>query len=380
LVQPGNKLTQNSKTANKAAAKEPKRGSLIKLGKLSFLLEDGALRYICWDDVEVIRGLSASVRDANWGSLMAENVREIREEEAGVFTFTRTYCHSNGALDLHLTICGNSSGHLRAEFLMEAKKDVSINRAGFNILHPISGVAGKPVEVRHSDGTNEELVFPKQIAPTQPVKDISRLSHRVGNIRISIEFDGETFEMEDQRNWSDASFKTYCRPLSLPFPFVVSKGEVIKQSVEIQIAEAKNTVKPAPVSPQILNNCKCRAPDVLLAIQPGWQLAGNLIPSGLLLRIGANCAYEDGALAALAKFAQQSKMYIDVEIITSSQRGQAAQITETANLLFDNDIAPKHVIALPETYLKSYQPGGPWPGGATPIQCAWAAASGFFES
>ena len=27
---------------------------------------------------------------------------------------------------------------------------------------------------------------------------------------------GDSFEMEDHRNWTDASFKTYVRPLALP--------------------------------------------------------------------------------------------------------------------------------------------------------------------
>ena len=34
--------------------------------------------------------------------------------------------------------------------------------------------------------------------------------------------------MEDQRNWSDASFKTYSRPLALPFPYPVAAGEVLQ--------------------------------------------------------------------------------------------------------------------------------------------------------
>ena len=39
--------------------------------------------------------------------------------------------------------------------------------------------------------------------------------------------------MEDQRNWSDASFKTYGRPLELPWPFVLPAGVPIAQSVAV---------------------------------------------------------------------------------------------------------------------------------------------------
>ncbi len=376
-MQPGNKLTQNSKTAYEAVAKEPNQGTLVNLGKLTFLLEDGALRCIRWNDVEVIRGLSASVRDANWGSLIAANIHEIREEEEGLFTFTRTYCHSNGALDLLLTICANSSGHLRAEFLMKAKNDVSINRAGLNVLHPILGVAGKPVEVHHSDDSHEELVFPEKIAPAQPVKDIVGLCHQIADTQVLIKFDGEVFEMEDQRNWSDASFKTYCRPLSLPFPFTVQNGQVIRQSVDISLSKAKDAVKPTFNAPKIPEDITGRAPDILLAIQPGWQPLGNLAASGLLLRIGADYIYEDCVLSALAKDAQQSGAYIDIEVVTRSQEDPTAEIAEIASVLREHGVNPRHVICLPSPYLKSYQPDGPWPDGPTPSQCAFAAATIF---
>ena len=37
--------------------------------------------------------------------------------------------------------------------------------------------------------------------------------------------EGDTFEMEDQRNWTDASYKTYVRPLALPWPYTLRAGE-----------------------------------------------------------------------------------------------------------------------------------------------------------
>ena len=37
--------------------------------------------------------------------------------------------------------------------------------------------------------------------------------------------EGDTWEMEDHRNWTDASFKTYVRPLALPWPYTLKAGE-----------------------------------------------------------------------------------------------------------------------------------------------------------
>ena len=46
----------------------------------------------------------------------------------------------------------------------------------------------------------------------------------------SIGFVGEVFEIEDQRNWTDASYKTYCRPLARPFPYRIEPGETVEQT------------------------------------------------------------------------------------------------------------------------------------------------------
>src|SRR5262249_21605845 len=46
---------------------------------------------------------------------------------------------------------------------------------------------------------------------------------------------GDLFEMEDQRNWIDASFKTFCTPLRLPFPVEVAAGTRVRQSVRLML-------------------------------------------------------------------------------------------------------------------------------------------------
>ena len=48
-------------------------------------------------------------------------------------------------------------------------------------------------------------------------------------------FTGDVFESEDQRNWGDASYKTYCTPLSLPFPVTITRGDKIRQSVTLSL-------------------------------------------------------------------------------------------------------------------------------------------------
>ena len=58
--------------------------------------------------------------------------------------------------------------------------------------------------------------FPDLIEPWQPFKDMRAITHTaLAGVSAECRMEGDTFEMEDQRNWSDASYKTYVRPLAL---------------------------------------------------------------------------------------------------------------------------------------------------------------------
>src|SRR5699024_8620095 len=87
-------------------------------------------------------------------------------------------------------------------------RDLLTNRAGLVVLHP-PALAGSELTVVHSSGDTTHTRFPSDIAPHQPAVDIVSLESR--GVRVA--FEGDTFEMEDQRNWTDASYKTYSRPL-----------------------------------------------------------------------------------------------------------------------------------------------------------------------
>jgi hypothetical protein len=66
-----------------------------------------------------------------------------------------------------------------------------------------------------------------------------------------LEFAGDLFEMEDQRNWIDASFKTFCTPLRLPFPVEVRADTQIDQSVTVRLKGAPETVASTTQAPAL---------------------------------------------------------------------------------------------------------------------------------
>ena len=111
------------------------------------------------------------------------------------------------------------------------------NRTGFVALHAIEGVAGEACAITHSDGTVEETEFPGLIMPLQPFFDISAMRHQVSpGVWLACRFEGaDPWETEDQRNWTDASYKTYYRPLALPYPYPLAAGETLRQTATLTV-------------------------------------------------------------------------------------------------------------------------------------------------
>lgn len=81
---------------------------------------------------------------------------------------------------------------------------------------------------------------------------------------------GETFETEDHRNWGDASFKTYCTPISLPFPVAVTPEDVVRQSLTISVDI--EGFAPVPVADEVVISAASDGP-VLALPRLGLQVA-----------------------------------------------------------------------------------------------------------
>ena len=79
------------------------------------------------------------------------------------------------------------------------------------------------------------------MSPTRPFTDIKRMEWNVSDNDCRLDFHGDIFETEDQRNWTDASYKTYSTPISIPYPVRMLKGDKISQKVELKVRGKINT-------------------------------------------------------------------------------------------------------------------------------------------
>ena len=207
---------------------------LLKSGPFSMLYENGSLRYIKYGDNEILRMIYIALRDENWGTYapIIENEKISSFENSFSIEYLCRYEKNRETIfTWRASIRGDKNGKIVFSIQGEALKDVLKNRAGFCILHPIKNTAGQTLTVTHSDSTEEKTFFPISISPIVPATDITKLTWTNNGHKYRIEMEGESFEMEDHRNWTDASFKSYCTPLSFPYPVQLKKGDKINQQV-----------------------------------------------------------------------------------------------------------------------------------------------------
>jgi hypothetical protein len=197
------------------------------------VLAGGALREVRVAGHLALDAVYAAVRDPAWGTVPGEFERYDVSVSPDAFTVVFTSRHRAAGLDFRwLGRIEGRGGTLRLDFDGVALAKFAANRIGFCLLHPI-GLAGQPVLARTPDGEREG-VFPEHIAPHQPFVDLYGLRYRVAaDTWLALSFDGELFEMEDHRNWTDAGWKTYSTPLRLPYPRTYRPGDTVRQTVRI---------------------------------------------------------------------------------------------------------------------------------------------------
>ncbi|MFM2405920.1 MAG: hypothetical protein RL223_3800, partial [Pseudomonadota bacterium] len=264
----------------------------LQLGPWALACEGGALQAVHWQGVELLRGLAWLLRDEDWGTptprcgplqVQARDAQRLVWQqtldwgpEAGpgrvcgpdgapapvgssvpthapvyapVYALVDTMVDpAQGAPGLHAVVHGEAlidaagGGRLTLRVASCARGVLRSARSGLVLLHPAT-LAGTPLAVEHADGRIEATCFPLTISPGQPVFDIRALDWSPGpgwqaQVRLTADLPGRpdaAFEMEDQRNWSDASYKTYVGSLLDPWPYALPAGQVLVQQAVLRV-------------------------------------------------------------------------------------------------------------------------------------------------
>lgn len=219
----------------------------LRAGPLALLFQNGDLRYVRLGQQEILRRVYIAVRDHNWDTIPLALSNLQIEDDGDAFRIRYDASHQQGHIDFRWrgTIQGDADGTLRFAMDGQAHSPFRRNRIGFCILHPPT-CAGIPAKIEHVDGPGEEAAFPQWIAPQHmadghpcpvaPFENMRAIFYPLSpESQVEIRLEGDTFEMEDQRNWTDASYKTYSTPLALPFPVQIDPGTAVQQAVSLRL-------------------------------------------------------------------------------------------------------------------------------------------------
>ena len=348
---------------------------VLRGGPLTVELENGNLRYVRYRGVEVLRAVAFLARDRNWATYapIIGNMKIGQGPDNFTVSYEATCKDPSQELRYRVTISGRADGSLRFEAEGRAVTDFTANRVGFIVLHPLEGVAGAPVEVTRTDGGVERARFPRLISPAQPLFDIRALAHEVvPGVWATCTMEGDAYEMEDQRNWTDASYKTYIRPLSKPKPYTLRAGEAIRQSVALTFRGAPSA-GPARTDERIhvdVGGPSGRMmPRIGLWVPPAEaersvtvaEQIRALGPSLLVGHLDLRDRSHTAALRHLRTLADAVGAPVVLEVVLPNQRAPAAELGEAAAAVQASGLTLEAVVPSPQEYLKSWQPQERWP-------------------
>ncbi len=266
----------------------------FQVGDLVFDYSQGSLRYLSWRSHEIVRRIYFALRDENWGTRdLVVTDEQIRQDDDQVeIQFTALCPEPSYRLEWQGKISVSAGGSMVFSVQALADVDMNVNRVGLCLLHPPQSMVGREVNVVNTAGETFQIPVQHHIHPENFATNIQAMHFSLDDgTHCQFDFAGEAFEIEDQRNWIDDSFKTFCRPLAKPRPFLLHLGEQVEQHISL-------TVRPSIVtSAANMRQSYYDADIVQLRIQPdrnmtlkhpagiGWTEQNMLVPEADLERM-----------------------------------------------------------------------------------------------
>lgn len=330
---------------------------VLRAGPLSVELEAGKLRYVRIGGHEAIRGIAFVVRGPAWQTYhpAISNLSIEESEDSFRIFYDGDVDEASGSIRFHAEIAGSAEGGLEFSVAARTGSDFETGRTGFVILHAVEGVAGQPCTILHVDGSAEETIFPDHVMPLQPFFDMRAITHEAApGLRVTCRMEGEhAWECEDQRNWTDASYKTYYRPLSLPFPYTIDGGSVFNQSVAVTFEGAAGDSAAdgdAAIAVTLGAASGKKMPRIGIGV-PADLGRKSLEALDLLQGVGPQLLVAEyradqsrGDLSAYQKLAEALEAELMVEIVAPCERPLEAEMADAAAAIAAAGVKPDAVL------------------------------------
>jgi hypothetical protein len=218
---------------NEAAWPDVRR---MRVGDVGLDLAPEGLRNVTFRGQRLVAEIYPALRRPDWSTQRPAVVSEHVELGETSAELVRVVEDVDVRSVLRVSI---SDGVLHLDSTVQALRRVALNRWGLNVCLDASDWAESVVDV---DGVPSRL--PKDVAPQQEIGGVlqglfppgERLSFtRDDGAAVVLRSTGLRLEAEDQRNWTDPTFKIYSGSLADPRPVTIAAGARRTQSLSVQL-------------------------------------------------------------------------------------------------------------------------------------------------
>lgn len=215
----------------------------LRAGPTTALLHDGDLRHVRLGDTELAQRIYVAVRDEVWNTIpgVITDLDLHTAQDGFEVRFARRHRHQDIDFVWQARICGAEDGTVSYEMNGAPQSKFRYAKIGLNVHHPLPECLGRPYR---ADGRAGELAgtLPVDIEPQLIVDgELTALfgEYRAiaidyaGGLEVRFDFEGDLFELQDHRNWTDANLKSYGTPMSVGWPVDARPGEQLRQYVRL---------------------------------------------------------------------------------------------------------------------------------------------------
>jgi hypothetical protein len=222
---------------------------ILQAGPVSLCHQGARFGPISVNGHEVWHGVEFLLRDVGWGTPATEVDAELLHKDAQGFDLQLTahipcspedvagIWNPQACLSIVMRVRGDVQGVLHFSVQATPTHDIQVNRCGWVLIHPLSA-AGCAVKVSHVDGRTSHSQFPQEVPAWPPFTNVKGICHEYApGCWAQAELPGEDYELEDQRNNADASFKTYSRSNWMPRPYVLRQNQSWRRELHLRVVD-----------------------------------------------------------------------------------------------------------------------------------------------
>lgn len=212
--------------------------SRVEHGDFTLDLAEAALRNITYKGAQLIDLLYTAIRPWDWSTLVADShTEDIKVNGADcIVTISDTFV---GALEAQTIITLTTDNTFSVDYQLKGLAEYSVNRWGICFCLHSGDWMGSTVYSSGNTYTLLQDISPQRVIDgvTQGLFPAANEMHFVAPDQrfIKATSTGKVLEAEDQRNWTDNTYKIYSGSLSEPRPFVTNAGSIWKQSVQFEV-------------------------------------------------------------------------------------------------------------------------------------------------